>query len=91
MNDMYTSCMEFLCYASGNYHKNIYITKEMDAYVCWHDLDNKGRKWHRDMDKTLATEHSLAQKRAAASQDLYVFDDVPMDPDFNPRHKKSDV
>lgn len=83
--------MEFLCYASGNYHKIIYLTKEMDAYVCWHDLDNKGRKWHRDMDKTLATEHSLAQKRAAAPQDLYVFDDVPMDPDFNPRHKKSDV
>lgn len=75
MNGVYTSNMEFLCYASGNYHQNIYLTKEMDAYVCWHDLSRKDQNWHANLDKSLQHDKEREAFRKLPPQNLMILGD----------------
>lgn len=80
MKSMYTSCMEFLCYASGRYHAKIYITRALDEYLCWHDLSSKDKNWHSFLDKSLQHDKEREAFLKLPPQDLYVQGDFSTPP-----------
>lgn len=62
--------MEFICSASGNLHKNIYITSNFEEYVCWYDLTTKDQNWHRSLQRELESRKDKERKSQHEPKDL---------------------
>lgn len=63
----------------------------MNVYVCWNHLGLIDKMWHRQLNTELEKDKKKEQQDKLPSRDLYIFDDIHMDDDFNPRHRKPGV